>query len=73
MTQQDLLTSYQMTVLLPPPEGIYNNNKSLTDEQQDKFMSITDFDEAHAYYTYWSAKNYTDEFRSILEEMEYVH
>jgi len=70
MTQQDLLTSYRMTVLLPPPEGIYKNNKSLTDEQIDKFMSITDFDEAHAYYTYWSEQNYTDEFRSMLLDME---
>jgi len=70
MTQQDILLQYQMTVLLPPPEGIYKNDQALTDEQKDKFMSITDFDEAHAYYTYWSAKNYTDEFRSILEEME---
>ena len=70
MTQQDLLTSYRMTVLLPPPEGIYKNNKSLTDEQIDKFMAITDFDEAHAYYTYWSEQNYTDEFRNILKEMD---
>ena len=59
-----------MTVLLPPPEGIYKNNKSLTDEQKEEFMSITDFDEAHAYYTYWSAKNYTDEFRAMLIDME---
>jgi len=69
MTDKERLRLYRMTVLLPAPEGIYKNDQSLTDEQREKFMSITDFEEAHAYYTYWSANNYTDEFRSILKEM----
>ena len=59
-----------MTVLLPPPEGIYKNDQSLTDEQRKEFMAITDFDEAHTYYTHCSEQNYTEEFRNILQEMK---
>ena len=69
MTEEDKLRAYRMTTLLPPPEGIYKNDQSLTKEQREAFNKITDISEAHAYYTYWSAKNYTDEFRNILEEM----
>jgi len=70
MTDTERLRIYRMTVLLPPPEGVYKDDKALTDEQRYNFMSITDFDKAHEYYTYWSAKNYTEEFRNILEDME---
>ena len=70
MTEQDRLTAYRMYTLIPPPEGIYVNDKVLTKEQRNKFNEITDLSEAHAFYTYWSAKNYTDEFRNILGEME---
>ena len=54
---------------LPAAEGILKDDQVLTKEQREAFNKITDISEAHAYYTYWSAKNYTDEFRNVIEGM----
>ena len=71
MTEQDRLMAYRMTVLLPPPEGIYKDDRTLTDEQRKEFMEIDNLKDAHIYYTLWSSKNYTDEFKNILKEVGY--
>jgi len=59
-----------MMTLLPTQEGVYKDDKPLTDEQRKRFMALNNLDEAHAYYMYWSKQNYTEEFKRILEGIE---
>jgi len=69
MTNQDLLTSYRMTVLLPPPEGIYKNDRALTKEQMDEFLKIDNIEEAHAFYMKHSEENMLENFREFSESL----
>ena len=68
MADEGLIT-YKMMTLLSPPKGVYKDDKPLTDEQRKRFMAFNNLDDAHAYYSYWSKQNYTDEIRSVLEAL----
>jgi hypothetical protein len=68
-TEQELLQTYRMTVLLPPPEGIYKNNRTLADDKMKEFLEIKSIEEANLFYNYWTKQNYTDEFKKLLKEI----